>query len=379
MKDLTKRILWPWALVAVLAWSLYPTAQTTIANNAAEMANKIVMLADGTVGRTVTNLFTFSRSTSAPFAVNSGAAKVTNLNADQVDGYEAITLLDIGNCQGRLSLTSGTPVTTADVTAATSVFFEPYRGYQCAVYDGSATWLGRTFTELSVSIAGFAANSNFDVWLYDSSGTLTLETLVWSSDTARATALTTQNGVLVKSGATTRRYLGTFRTTGTVGQTEDSLAKRFVWNYNNRVTRGLRVMDPTDTWNYTINTWRQADAAVVSTQNQLAFVCGFGECYVKSGIRAYASNATTTQVVNIAVGVDSTTAPTSGNIGLDGRLTASSAITPMSTTYEAYSAVGYHFWAWLEIDTTATGTTTWYGDNSLPTLLQSGIFGSIEG
>jgi hypothetical protein len=36
---------------------------------------------------TVTGLWSFSRSTSAPFGVNSGAAAVTNLDADKVDGY----------------------------------------------------------------------------------------------------------------------------------------------------------------------------------------------------------------------------------------------------------------------------------------------------
>jgi hypothetical protein len=35
----------------------------------------------------VTGLWSYSRSTSAPFGVNSGAAVVSNLDADKVDGY----------------------------------------------------------------------------------------------------------------------------------------------------------------------------------------------------------------------------------------------------------------------------------------------------
>ncbi len=37
---------------------------------------------------TVTGLWSFNRSAGVPFAVNSGSAKVTNLNADQVDGFD---------------------------------------------------------------------------------------------------------------------------------------------------------------------------------------------------------------------------------------------------------------------------------------------------
>lgn len=63
-----------------VTFSVLPVdAQVQIANNAAEMSGKIVMLADGGTARTVTNLFTFNRSTSTPFSVNNGAATVPNL------------------------------------------------------------------------------------------------------------------------------------------------------------------------------------------------------------------------------------------------------------------------------------------------------------
>lgn len=61
-------------------------SQTQIANNAAEIAGKIVMLADSGTARTVTGSFTFDRDPSAPFAVTSGSAVVSNLDADLLDG-----------------------------------------------------------------------------------------------------------------------------------------------------------------------------------------------------------------------------------------------------------------------------------------------------
>src|SRR5665213_2163919 len=38
-------------------------------------------------------------------------------------------------CDGRLTLTSGVPVTTADVASATTVYFTPYKGNKIALFD----------------------------------------------------------------------------------------------------------------------------------------------------------------------------------------------------------------------------------------------------
>lgn len=380
---MVKRIVEWWlgvALIVCLGMAFSSEAQTAIANNAADMLNKIVMVADSTIPRTVTNLFTFNRSSSAPFAVNSGAAKVSNLDADKVDGYEGSTLLDIGRCDFRLTLTTAVPVTTSDVTAATTVFVTPTSGYQCAVYDGATAWLGRTSTELSFSIAGFAINTNFDVWLYDNAGTLATESLAWSGDTTRATALTTQNGVLVKTGATTRRYLGTFRTTGTLGQTEDSFAKRFVWNYYNRHPRPMRLTDPTNTWNYTLAVIRQANAGTAPTPNQIAFVIGVADTMVEGQVSALAFNASAEGAVIWAIGIgqDSTTTFTSGFLGGYTQNSANNSYQQLTSTLKLLPVAGYHFWSWNEYSS-AVGTTTWAGDANTPLLTQSGIHGWIDG
>jgi len=82
----------PWIVTALALFGLVlPSAQTVISNNAADMANHIVMVADSPTPRTVTNLFTFNRGgTLAPFAVgNAGAVTVTNLDADLLDGLNS--------------------------------------------------------------------------------------------------------------------------------------------------------------------------------------------------------------------------------------------------------------------------------------------------
>jgi hypothetical protein len=50
---------------------------------------------------------------------------------------------------GRLTLTSATPVTTSNVTAATTVYYAPYKGDRCWAYDGTR-WRLLPFTEKSI-------------------------------------------------------------------------------------------------------------------------------------------------------------------------------------------------------------------------------------
>jgi len=137
---------------------------------------------------------------------------------------------------GRITLESGVAVSTSDQTAKTSVFFTPYQGNRIALYDGT-NWNLHTFTERTLALGTLTNNKNYDVFIYNNAGTLTLEfSAAWTSDTARTDALTLQDGVYVKSGATTRRYVGTFRTVSTT-TTEDSITKRLIWNNQNRIQR----------------------------------------------------------------------------------------------------------------------------------------------
>jgi hypothetical protein len=292
---------------------------------------------------------------------------------DEVDDYVQASVA--GVCQGRITLTTAVPVTTSDVTAATTVRFAPYKGYRVGLYDGSE-WKLYTFTELSLSLGSDAADTNYDLFAYNSSGTVTIERLAWTNATTRATALTTQNGVLVKSGQTTRRYLGTYRTTGTVGQTEDSFAKRFVWNYHNRVRRGLRVTECTDTWTYSTATIRQVNA---STANQVAVVVGWAEALIDlEAFHRATNNSGVLTTIMTGIGEDSTTGSASGCLIQSGAVGVDADAAVPGASLRKYPAVGYHYYPWLEYSG-ANATTTWYGDAATPTVVQSGLHGAIEG
>jgi hypothetical protein len=306
-----------------------------------------------------------------------GGFKITGLglgtattDAARVDNANASV------CEFRLTLTSGTPVTTADVTGAATVYCCPYVGNHIALYDGTS-WHMRTSSEFSLALGTLTNGKPYDVFCYDNAGVPTLEFLVWTSDTARATALAYQDGVLVKSGATTRRYLGTFYTTAAT-TTEDSRVKRYLWNYYNRVTRPMKGTNgEVATWTYTTATVRQANA---NTANQMNFVVGANEDRVEAQISMAASNSSANVAFAVGVGLDDTAnftgSTTAGNMLSKTVSQVVNLRTPVTAGFWCFPGVGRHFLSWNEYSA-ATGTTTW--DPVPPTGDVSGIFGWLRG
>lgn len=273
-------------------------------------------------------------------------------------------------CDGRLTLTTAVPVTTSDVTAAETVYFTPYKGNRLALYDGT-NWKLYYFTELSVDVPD--ATQMNDVFVYDSAGVLTLEVVAWTNTTTRATALALQDGILIKSGTTTKRYLGSFyATTAGNGQTEDSVTKRYLWNYYNRVLRSMRVVEATDTWNYTTFTYQQANA---SAANQLDVVIGVSEDIVTAQANARVANTNVNVRAGVGIGIDSTTVNSAQILSSATTAVVNTAVNP-SAYYRGFPGIGRHTLPWLEISQ-ATGTSTWQGDGGSATDTQSGIFGEV--
>ena len=283
-------------------------------------------------------------------------------------GTPPSTLTHTFNCNGRLTLTSGLPVTTSDVTAATTIYFTPSGGRQITLYDGSSAWENISFTQLSIAVPG-TTNTLYDVFVYNNAGVATLELTAWTNDTTRATALVLQDGVYVKSGATTRRYVGSFRTTGVAGQTEDSLAKRYVWNYYNRVQRFMKAGDATATWNYSVATYRQANG---STANQLDCVVGVVEDSVYVSVSAHVGTAGTSATCLSGIGVNSTTV-NSALIRETSTISAGTSI-HLPCSYYGYN-LGRTYYPWLEIGQ-GSGTQTWTGTG---TFIIAGITGYLFG
>lgn len=257
--------------------------------------------------------------------------------------------------QGRLTLTSTLAVTTADVTGAVSVFFTPYGGNRVALYT-SSLWQLYTFTELTLAVGTLTNDLPYDVFLYDNSGTLTLESVAWTNKTTRATALTTQDGVYVKTGSTNKKYLGTFHTTSTT-TTEDSATKRLLWNYYNRVARQLMRQETSASWAYTTATTRQANG---NTANQLAIVQGVIESPLEITLVTSSANTNTGVLTQVGIGEDSTTSYATGSAPGSFTTAVANGQTSLVATVRRYPSAGYHFYSWNEFSS-AVGATTWFG------------------
>ena len=109
-------------------------------------------------------------------------------------------------------------------------------------------WVLYTFSELNLSLSGQGTGYLSDVFLYDNNGVLTLELANWSSYSARAAALTQQDGVYVRSGALHKRYLGTIAMSATAGVSLDARQNRLLWNYYNRFPREIKITESAASW-----------------------------------------------------------------------------------------------------------------------------------
>ena len=272
----------------------------------------------------------------------------------------------------RLTLTTAVPVTTADVTGATTIYLSPYKGGMIALYDGAA-WALYSSAEISVALGTLTSGLPYDVFVLQTAGVLSMELLAWTNGTTRATALVLTNGVWLKTGALTRRYVGTFYTTSATA-TEDSAAKRFLFNADNRVPRPWAPATETaDSWTYNTVAWRESNA---NTNNRLQCVIGLSEdavhivarseCFLTSG---------TSDLFAAGVGVDSTTVNSAQVFGSD--VTSTESRWTDEAFYVGTLAVGFHFLSWLERINNAAVGHTFYGDTGVPTIKQCGIVGVI--
>jgi len=271
-------------------------------------------------------------------------------------------------CEGRLTLTSGTPVTTADVTGAGTIYFALYGGNRIALYTGAA-WTTVTFAEMSIAASGGTASKPHDIFLDYNGGSPALALLAWTNDTSRATALTKQDGVYVKTGDTQQRYLGSVWLDGSK-QIADSEQDRHVWNYYNRTARTLRRVESTNSWTYTTATYRQANG---STANSVNVLVGVDEDTVTVILSSGAYNSGSGVSTEAALGLDSTSAPATNCIRNSVEISAANDYVAFFSNFSGLVGLGRHDIVWLE-RSGSSGTTTWIGDEG-GTVVQSGMQG----
>lgn len=255
-----------------------------------------------------------------------------------------------GHCGLRLSLSSSDPVTSSDVTAATTLYALPFVDDRVVLRNAAGNWVEHATGSagISASLSGLTSNTNYDVWCYSNAGAA-LELFAWTNGTTRATALARQDGAVIKSGAATRLYLGTIRTTGTTGQCEDSLTKRYVWNWHRPVSRRLAYFGAEQSHTYA-GTIREFNGAT----NRIEFVCGMPGG-VDISASAFSKAAAAGSVAVFCAAID-TTSVISEPYFYSQSTSEQNVVIP--APYQV--AAGYHYAAVLERGDGASGGTFRY-------------------
>lgn len=311
--------------------------------------------ADRVIYATATNVYTTSAFTAF------GRSLV-----DDADAATARTTLEIGKIAstlagGRLTLETGVGVSSSDQTAKTTIYYTPFDHGMIGLYDGT-NWIPREFTQKSLALGTLVSGKNYDVFAVSISDVISIEALAWTSDSARATALVAVDGVLCKTGDTSRRYVGTFRTTTTT-TTEDSEAKRFVYNANNKVPRSmlgtLGYADDNAGATFTFNSQNVWAALNSGTGNKCEFVNGLTETVLLAGSVFYTAGAGSYLMTGI--GIDATT---SASFIVSQNDAAGGSAFGRSNNKSVQFAAGYHYGSLNGVVVSANVSATIYRDDS---------------
>jgi len=335
--------------------------------------------------------------------------------------------------QIRLTLTQGTPVTTTDVTAATSLYLEPYNGAQITVYDGSSSWVplpvasstyslpatqtqsGTTHTNttldgltdtsqlvvgMQVTGTNIAASSTITVINSSTSVTLNNATtgsatntmtfklpantnydvyaiansgvpkIIWSAAWSNDTTPPTR---ALQNGVEVASGTTTSRLIGSVRTT--SVAGQLEDSHthrfvSNRYNEQPRPMYATDaTASWTYSTASYRQANA-ATGNQLDYIaCVARPIWAQA--QALAVNNTGTNNVNVGIGIDSASASSAQLVQIANL--SGTIYVPTNAIYTGTPGLGRHYVTWLEFGG-GSNTQTWLGTsaNNIP-----GIIGEI--
>ena len=162
------------------------------------------------------------------------------------------------------------------------------------------------------------------------------------------------------------------RTTGVSGQTEDSVSKRFLWNYYNQTSRSLLVQE-TGSWSYSTGSWRAANN---NTNNRVQVVVGIAEAPIRLQLNTM-YNTGTNKEVHFGIAEDGTSTPHSSTVGrYSGYSEATNTYLSASSSLRTYPTAGFHYYQWVEISQGSVGATIF---GSVSTVFSSGLSGEILG
>ena len=303
---------------------------------------------------------------------------------------------------GRLTLTSQTPVLTADVTGASHIYYDSFNGFSVPIWNGT-TWISYPIpgNEISMGLAAanFVSGSNYDIFCVVVSGGLAIgigpawagqftrgsgggSTQIsitngfWANTNALATLFggplgTTNLGPIAAGQAT---YLGSAVATGS-GTTQMNVTRQAstggtnpsigLYNAYNRVPMSVGSSDATANWTYSTATWRSANN---SNLNRVNWIDGLGNLGVQADYIIQAGNSSGTGGENIGIDYNNNTSTPGQLQGAAGGLNAVQ-LTAMVTQG---GGLGYNFFQAMEY--TVSGTATFVSGSVNSILLLTGNF-----
>ena len=294
--------------------------------------------------------------------------------------------------QGRLTLTSATPVISVEVADASAVYYTPHIGNICPIYNGS-TMVNQTFAELTLAlVASHSSGGIYDVFVFLDSGVVTIGTgPVWGTLTAGlgargsgagTTQLARLNGFLVNAQSITARngsttytvagnyatYVGSIYINGTgAGQVtcHNTYGQSRTWGVFNAYNRSrivLQAGDGTASWSYNTATVRASNNA---SANKITLFHGLAEEWTDINFKQRVVGVTTTNltIAQVGIGFNSTTVM-SGTIGVmdnnDGTFGS-----PPPAVYCPPPFLGLNIASALENAADPASTSiTWYGTST---------------
>lgn len=313
----------------------------------------------------------------------------------------ALTMLGIQiRPGGRLTLTSGSPVMTADVSGASGIYYSPYQTALIPIFDGTR-FVYYSFPETLVAMTTGAhlPNNAYDVYGCISSGApffgigpswlagAVTGTVNLRGTGAGSTAIQLLTGIQVNSNPITLRngaalvsgvasgqatYLGSvapaasgltnmmFKPAAASGGSNNWLG---LYNAYNQVTV-VSVERDTTTWTYSSAIWRAANA---SNGNRVTFLDGLGQsrAVAKVSVFAAANNGVTPE---IGVNFNSVTVTPSGVHGANSNNVGATSISSNLLAEDTFIGLGLNFSQAMEFVTGGTGgftASSFYFNHSL--------------
>jgi hypothetical protein len=319
--------------------------------------------------------------------------KAATSGADLITRADALALLAglSPPPQGRLTLTSGTPVLTSNVLAAPTIFYTPSIGNLCPVWNGSTfapvafTEVSQTLSDATKSPAAAVVGQVYDLFAWLDGATFRVTRgPAWAAGAtagnnttrgagAGSTALSRVAGIFVNQFAITNgpaagygTYLGTIATdNGGATITFDAVSSAAggglcsvnLWNAYNPAAVAVFLQDTTATHTYSSSSIRPFNA---STQNAIYFVRGLNTDGVDARLK---TRLTLTTASNggaaVGIGLNSSTAFAS-QCNPAALATAPGASASVTGSYSGLPGLGVGYFMALE-QSDGSNAHTFYG------------------